>query len=133
MKWLLLVALAALSLPLASFGLIGWFSRYAADDYCTASQVVMAGFVQAQSHLYVNWSGRFSATLLNTLLEVIGVRAVPLLPVAALLAWVAAVMWTIRQLATAFGWRPGGLASATLGTLVVYATLDITADLPQDL
>jgi hypothetical protein len=132
-KWLLRVALAALCLPLASFGVIGWFSRYAADDYCTASQVVEAGFIQAQSHLYVNWSGRFSATLLNTLFEVIGVQAVPLLALAAVLAWVVAAAWTIRQLAAPFGWRLDLLACATLGALLVYATLDTTADLPQDL
>lgn len=120
-------------MPLASFGVIGWFSRYAADDYCTASQVVEAGFIQAQSQLYVNWSGRFSATLSNTLFELIGVRGVPLLASVALLAWVAAAAWAIRQLAAPVGWRLGVPACAVLGSLLVYATLDTTADLPQDL
>ena len=126
------LALALLCLPLASFAAVGWFSRYAADDYCTASQVVSAGLLQAQSRLYVNWSGRFSATLFNTLLETVGVRDVPFLAGLALVSWVAATAWAIRQLARAFGWRLTTLASATLAALLVYATLDITADLSQD-
>src|SRR5262249_11476319 len=89
--WVSLVALCA---PLLIYALVGWFSRYAADDYCTASQVALAGFVRAQSNLYVNWSGRFAATLLITLVEVLGVGAVPVLAAAALAAWVAAATWT---------------------------------------
>jgi uncharacterized protein DUF6056 len=128
---LLPITLAASALPLLSFAIVGWFSRYAADDYCTASQVVMAGLIQAQSRLYVNWSGRFSATLFNTLLEVVGVRAVPLLPALALVAWLAATAWAVHQLVAPFGWRLSRLASAALGALLIWATLDTTADLPQ--
>jgi hypothetical protein len=127
-----IAALALLSLPLISFAAVGWFSRYAADDYCTASQVALAGLLQAQSRLYVNWSGRFSATLFNTLLETVAVRAVPVLAATALLAWVAATAWAIRQLSSALGWRITTIASAMLAALLVYATLDTTADMPQD-
>jgi hypothetical protein len=129
---LTLVALVALALPLLSFALIGWFSRYAADDYCTAAQVAVSGFAQAQSNLYVNWSGRFTATLFNTLLEVAGISLVPLLAASALLAWVTAATWAIRQLGAVYGWRLTVLTSAVLATLLVYATLRVTADLPQD-
>jgi hypothetical protein len=129
---LLTITLVGTALPLLSFALIGWFSRYAADDYCTAAQVAVAGFAQAQSNLYVNWSGRFTSTLFNTLLEVPGISVVPLLAVAALLAWVGTASWTFRQLAGVFGWRLSILSSTVLAVLLVYATLRTTADLPQD-
>jgi len=58
------VALAGLGAPLLVLALVGVFSRYAADDYCTAAQVHLAGILEAESRLYVGWSGRFTATLL---------------------------------------------------------------------
>jgi hypothetical protein len=123
--------LAGLCAPLAALAVTGLFSRYAADDYCTAGQVHLAGFVEAQSRLYVGWSGRFAATFLVTLVELIGPLAVPLLPALALLAWLAAVSWSTRRLAAACGWRLSRLSSWVLAALVVFATLDATADLPQ--
>src|ERR1700730_7485789 len=96
-RLLMLLALAGLAAPLMALAFGGLSSRYAADDYCTAGQVQLAGFVDAQSRLYVGWSGRFAATLGVTLVELIGPRAVPFLPTVALLAWVAAATWAIRQ------------------------------------
>ena len=109
----------------------GWFSRYAADDYCTAGQVQLAGFLDAQSRLYVGWSGRFAATLLVTLAEVVGPAAVPLLPSIALLVWLSAATWAVFELACAFGWRLGLVPAAALAAVIVYATLQTTADMPQ--
>jgi len=123
--------LAALCTPLLALAVTGLFSRYAADDYCTAGQVQLAGFISAQSGLYVGWSGRFAATLLVTLVELIGPLAVPLLPTVALLAWMAAASWSTRKLAAAHGWRLPPLSSWVLAALVVFVTLDTTADLPQ--
>jgi hypothetical protein len=123
--------LAALCAPLAALAVNGLFSRYAADDYCTAGQVQLAGFIDAQSRLYVGWSGRFAATFLVTLVELIGPLAVPVLPGVALLAWLTAGSWSTRQLAEALGWRLPSLSSWLLAALVVFATLDTTADLPQ--
>jgi hypothetical protein len=129
---LVVAALAALSVPLVVFAIVGWFSRYAADDYCTAAQVAQSGVFQAQSNLYVAWSGRFGATLLITLFEGIGIRAVPLLAPLALLAWVIATSWAVREVARAAGWRLGWLTSLVIGALLVYATLEMTADMAQD-
>lgn len=122
-----------LSVPLVSFAAVGWFTRYAADDYCTASQLVTSGLVAAQSHLYLGWSGRFSASLFNTALELFGVTALRLVPALALVLWGVAATWTICELAHAAGWRPSLAAAAALGGLLVYATLAMTADTPQNL
>ena len=74
------ISLLALGFPLVLLGALGWFARYAADDYCTASQVATAGLLKAQSILYVSWSGRFAATLLITLAELFGPLFVRVLP-----------------------------------------------------
>src|SRR5260370_17740241 len=109
----------------------GLWRRTGADDYCAAGQVQLAGFIDAQSRLYVGWSGRFAATFLVTLVELIGPMAVPVLPGVSLLAWLAAGNWSTRMLAEAFGWQLQSLSSWLLAALVVFATLDTTADLPQ--
>jgi Family of unknown function (DUF6056) len=112
-------------------GVQGWFARYAADDYCTASQVATAGLLKAQSILYVSWSGRFTATLLITLSEFIGPLVVRLLPALALVTWLVAATWAVREVWLATGQRASWLASAVAATVLVYATLWTTADLPQ--
>ena len=122
---------AGVAAPLAAFAVVGWFSRYAADDYCTAGQVVATGFWQAQSSLYVAWSGRFAATALITMVELFGPGAVPLLPTLALLAWLAAVAWASAKLAAAFHRPIGPLPAVTLAAVLLYTTLRTTADLPQ--
>ncbi|MCA1647484.1 MAG: DUF6056 family protein [Chloroflexi bacterium] len=128
-----LLALAGLGAPLAATAVGGLFSRYAADDYCTAGQVQLAGFFEAQSRLYVGWSGRFAATLPVTALELIGPPAVPFLPAAGLVAWVASVAWTARALVVALGWRLPVVSAGVVATLLVFGTLQMTADAPQDL
>jgi hypothetical protein len=125
------LALVGFGAPLGVLAFGGLFSRYAADDYCTAGQVQMAGLLETQSRLYVAWSGRFATTLLVTLVESIGTLAVPFLPGLALVAWLAAATWAAREMLIALGWRIGLAASAVLASLVVFATLQMTADLPQ--
>jgi hypothetical protein len=123
--------LAGLGAPVVALAVVGLFSRYAADDYCTAGQLHVLGLVETQSRLYVGWSGRFAATLLVTLVELIGPLAVPFLPAAALVAWLAAATWAVGSLAAASGWRLAVLPSTVVATVLVVATLQTTADLPQ--
>jgi Family of unknown function (DUF6056) len=135
-KWgqaALVMALVGLGLPIVALGVQGWFARYAADDYCTASQVVTAGLVTAQSILYVSWSGRFAATLLITLAEVFGPIAVRVLPMLSLVVWLSLAAWSARQLSRATGYTASWLAISLAAMVVVYATLQTTADLPQAL
>jgi hypothetical protein len=66
-----------LTLTLAAHAYIGFFSRYVADDYCTAATVRTAGLLLTQKHFYVSWSGRFSFTLKVSLVELLGTRVVP--------------------------------------------------------
>jgi len=50
-------------------GFIGSFSRYGADDYCTAGKLNSLGFWNAQSFWYNNWTGRFSFTFFVSIFE----------------------------------------------------------------
>jgi hypothetical protein len=59
---------------------IGSFSRYIADDYCTAGKLASSGFWQAQSFWYNNWTGRFSFTFFVSIFELFDSNIVKVLP-----------------------------------------------------
>jgi hypothetical protein len=112
-----------LGLTLAAHAYVGFFTRYMADDYCTAGTVRTAGLLGTQRHFYLAWSGRFSFTLTISLVELIGTAVVPYLPLAALVCWFAATTWAVYELLnTSLGRRPL-LFSFLVAELIVYATV----------
>ncbi|MFL6207441.1 MAG: DUF6056 family protein [Pyrinomonadaceae bacterium] len=124
---------AALGLALATHGYIGLFSRYMADDYNTWRAVHTRGLLGAQAHWYLDWTGRFSFSLVVSLCSLIGPGIVPFLPALLLALWVAALVWALRQTA----W-PGARKSSYTETLlyaglVIFATLRIAPDVVQSL
>jgi Family of unknown function (DUF6056) len=128
-----LITLVALCTPMLALAVVGAFSRYAADDYCTAGQVATVGIAEAQRQLYLGWSGRFAATLLISLAEVGGPGAVPALSVIALAAWVMAGTVAVRAVGcVVVGRLVSRLDAAMVAAAVVFATLQTTADLPQN-
>lgn len=74
----------------------GWFVRYVADDFCTASSVFNLGWWDAQWHWYTHWSGRFGFTALVTGLELLGDWVSWWLPLITLLIWVVGLAWLCR-------------------------------------
>jgi hypothetical protein len=118
-------ALAALlGLSLAAHAYVGFYTRYMADDYCTAGTVMTAGLLSTQRHFYVAWSGRFSFTLTVSLFEMLGTGVVPYLPLAALACWLAATTWAVYEFfSPSLGRRPL-LISFLLAELIVCATVN---------
>jgi hypothetical protein len=114
---------ALLASGLAAHAYVGFFTRYMADDYCTAGTLRTAGLWATQRHYYTAWSGRFSFTLTVSLVELLGTGVAPYLPTAALLCWLAATTWAVYEiLRGSLGRRPL-LFSFLLAELIVYATI----------
>ncbi len=130
-------AAAALAAPLCAALLahayVGLYSRYWYDDFNTAAVLRDRGFLGSQHYWYMNWSGRFSFHLAVNLFESAGPWVVSLLPLAALSAWVAVTAWAVYGGAALLG-LPGRARSALLSALLlVYATVESTADVVQSL
>jgi len=70
----LFMILLSIFLFIANFthGYIGSFSRYVADDYCTAGKLNTLGFWETQSFWFNNWTGRFSFTFFVSVFELFG-------------------------------------------------------------
>jgi hypothetical protein len=118
-----------LGLALLSDAFVGLFSRYTADDYCTAGQVVANGLVGMAVGQYTGWSGRFSFLFMVGLVESIGAWLVPLLPTLGVVGLTAAAAWTIRQLHL----TPHIPLQLLLALVIAGATLGSTPDLSQSL
>lgn len=126
---------AALAVALAAaFGVYavrGWFTRFTADDYCTAGLQRAAGFVAAQLYWYESWSGRFSYYFTIGLVELLGPWTTQIMPTLAIVTFVGASAWAVYPLARWHRWPNGGLVSALLGGAFVLVCLQGAPDFDQ--
>jgi hypothetical protein len=94
---------AAVSIPFFLFALLanaylGFFSRYFFDDFCNAGYVVRQGMIGYLYHYFFFNEGRYSLLFTLGIVNLVGPRIVPLLPLSALTLWLAVTIWTIFQL-----------------------------------
>lgn len=128
---LLGLCLLGLMLPLAGYAAVGWFSRYASDDYCTAGLVVERGFLGAQAYWYTAWSGRFSFFALVSALELGGVGMAQVLPALTLIGAAAAIAWALVPPLECDGWPDAWLAALVLAALIVFGVCASAPNLGQ--
>ena len=122
---------AAYLLPLLASSTVGLFSRYMADDFCTAAVARTLGLVQAEAYWYLGWSGRYAYVLLVDIASLIGPGVVPVLPAVLIVSWLAALAWSLAQLRP---WvRITAPAAMLLATVLVSATISAIPNLPQSL
>lgn len=122
-----------LLLPLLALAYIGLFTRYMADDYCTAWAVNKFSFIKSQAFWYREWTGRFSFSFLVGLVELWGPALIPLLPLTALACWLTAMTWAMYQLASVVPWPRPLFTSLVAAELVIFATLITTHHIVQSL
>ena len=88
---------------LVGYGIKGFYSRYAADDYCYGYRVNQNGFFYNQIHSYTTLteysSNRFSLTLFNNVVEKIGgPQAIPFIPAAVIITWFLGLAYLFIQI-----------------------------------
>lgn len=126
-------AAAVGAVPLAGAASMGFFSRYIADDFCTAGTLRRLGFWESQSNWYLNWSGRYSFTFVATGLNLLGPGITPWLPLAVLVAWLGAGVYLFRSW-IADGDRPVSRAVPfALSALLLFFTVEGAPNLYQSL
>ena len=126
--WLLMTAS---SIPLFFHAYLGWYSRFIADDFCTAWMADRLGVLRATWYWYLTWTGRYSATVLDSAVGMLGAHFLPFITAGILLLWLAALAWAI------FSLLPSGqqrlLQAAALATALLATTLLLTPDVSQSL
>lgn len=133
-KKLLLIPLMG-ALPagmLILFGYIGSFTRYIADDYCSAYWAQRFGLFRSVWHWYITWSGRFSAYASDWFVMLIGTRNVHLIPPIMLALWViitaAAAYLYLRRSSTE---ADAQAFSLLLGVVALFAVLLLSPSIQQ--
>jgi len=131
---LAVVALIAVSTALVAHSYIGFFSRFASDDYCTAGIVEKHGFFGAQKYWFTQWSGRFSFTAAISLAHSIGgSKLPPFIPGILIVCWVITSTWALAPIiAIAF---PTGVITGPflLAEIIIASTLATTPTIYESL
>ncbi len=119
------------SIALFLHGYLGHFSRYIADDFCTAFYAHRLGVLRATWFWYLNWSGRFSASVFDALVGLFGPRVVPIVVPLTILIWLI-VLTTIflhflQQL------QNRALVSLSLAIISLFTLFLLAPDIRQSL
>ena len=130
---LLVLSNALLIIPLVLHGYFGLFSRYLADDFCTAGQFFTQGFLPSIQYWYMNWSGRFSFYFFIDLTHFIGPWITPYLTAATVIVWLVILYALARQSLRIIHVPNPVLQAALLAPIVLFATLAGTPDIYQSL
>ena len=112
-----LVTILVLLAPLAAHAYLGSYSRYIADDFCTAGFMQRDGFWGSQAVWYQTWSGRFAFTFLINITHLAGSRLTPWLPALAVSGWAAVLIAFFRP------WNGTGLRRWSWLPLTILAGL----------
>jgi hypothetical protein len=120
-----------LAVPIVLHAYLGSFSRLLGDDYCSAYQANRFGILRAVWYWYLNWSGRYSASALDSLFGILGPGIMPLATPAAICLWLLAIGFALyKWLPEREGklWKVSALAAGA-----VFLTLNFSPYIQQSL
>lgn len=123
---------ASFVLALVSYGYLGSFSRYMADDYSAPQMIRRHGFLGAQISSYQGWTGRFSFTFVADFFALIGQATPPFLPGLLLSLWFAGAVWAIYQICSLAG-RISWARVVLFAAFLIFATLETAPNVSQSL
>ncbi len=115
-----------LSLALAGIAYLGTFTRFLADDFCTAGSVIHLGLGGMLSQWYYNWTGRFSFIIVAGLFGLGGPKLAGWLPVFTISLWLFGSWWTLLPIIKRLNLshpRLLGLITAGLLLLVLFCSV----------
>lgn len=109
-----------LYLALAGIAYLGTFTRFLADDFCTAGSVIHLGLGGMLSQWYYNWTGRFSFIIVAGLFELGGPKIAGWLPAFTIFLWLFGSWWTLLPIIKRLNLsHPRLLALITAGLLLL--------------
>lgn len=129
----LLLLLALFSLPLVTHIYLGSYSVLVADDICSAAVAQSLGIVRGALYWYMNWTGRYAANLLDTLLAYIGPRVNPYETGVVVIIWFVTLAYTVYQLIRADERGVRILLSCVTAAVVMFVFFDAIPSIGQSL
>ncbi len=133
LAWTSGTTIAASIAALAAHGYLGSYSRFMADDYCSASEANRLGIFRAAWYWYITWTGRYSANFADAVFGKLGPNFTPAVPSIVVLAWLGTLGITIYLLLPTEDKRLRLLLTGALATTILFLTLTLTANIEQSL
>ena len=127
----LIVPMISAGAALFLHGYLGHFSRYIADDFCTAFYAKRLGVLRATWFWYLNWSGRFSASVLDSMIGLLGPRVVPIVVPLTILIWLIVLALFFLRFVDALDHRI--LISSALSVTSLFTLFLLAPDIRQSL
>ena len=118
---------------LVAHAVLGSYSRFMADDYCSAAQANSKGVLGGAIQEYMNWSGRFSANFFDSLMGYIGPPFTPYASAVVIVIWLVVLIGVLRLIMAAPRKRTRFLDTLLLATILLSATLIISPNVAQSL
>lgn len=131
--FLLVLLMTALTVVFVVHAYLGSYTRFIADDYCSAYLGQRFGLLRYLWFWYLNWGGRFSAIAADMVLAWSRPQGIGWVP------GVALAIWTVLLTAAVFHLLPGevrrsrALIALTSAEILVFVTLLLMPNVPQSL
>src|SRR5512142_1126962 len=113
-RWAAGLAAFASMAVLLMHGYLGSYSRFMADDYCSAAESLRLGILRAAWFWYRTWTGRYSANVLDAIFGALGPGVTPVVTALVLALWLAALFAAIGLIMQPRGTRRPVLLSIAL-------------------
>ncbi len=127
----LFIPILAIVFNLSLHAYLASHTRFISDDYCSAAIANRLGIARATWYWYLNWSGRYSASALDSASGLLGPRATAFAIPFLLLIWLALLTAAVHLLVPSSKRRL--LESLLLGGNILFLTLLLSPDVRQSL
>jgi Family of unknown function (DUF6056) len=132
--WSLWIILVAALTALIMHSYLGSFSRFIADDYCSAAEANKLGVFRAAWFWYITWTGRYSANLLDAIFGVLGPFFTPLVTMLILIIWLTALGSVFYLLLSPEReTKERTLISTALAVSILFLTLTLTPNVRESI
>jgi len=124
------------SIALFIYGYLGRFTRFIADDFCSAYYAEELGFVRSIWYWYHTWSGRYSAFGMDWLVltKLLGMYSINIVPPIILVVWIVFTSAAIYLSLKSFSPERNNLFPAILlAASLIYILLVLNPNVPQSL
>ncbi len=119
---------------LYTYGLLGVYSRFMADDYCLIAVARDLNWLESIIYWYVKWHGAYSVTLLDEILPFVFPWGIPFIVPLIILVWVVTVVITLYHIFadTVPHWKRLAMAIPS-GLVFLFSYFISNPDIPRTL
>jgi hypothetical protein len=132
--WSSLPIIVFAGIALAGLAYLGGYTRFMADDYCSAYYAIRFGLLRSIWYWYINWSGRYTAFAFDwlTLTKTLGPYGAHLIPPLAIAIWLIATSAAVYISLKAIGLRSATVSAAiAVSASFVLAVIVLSPDIAQ--